>query len=502
MVEQRIAKGKIKEKHIGLTVRKEENFSEWFSQICSEQGADLADLRYGVQGFIVHKPWAFKILRKIYAMFEKVVEADGHEPFLFPTVIPEENLMKEKEHAGFAPNVFWVTHAGEEKLERRIALRPTGETALYPMYSLWIRSYNDLPFKRYQSRITVFRNEMTTRPFLRGREFMFFETHDVFRTHKEALEQIKKDMRMMEEIVWNRLKIPFIFFKRPQWDKFKGADDTYASDTLLPDGRRNQISSTHDLGLNFAKAFDIKFKDADGKDKYGWQTCFGPGIWRIMAALIAVHGDNTGLVLPFCVAPVQVVIVPILFSRKKSLNKRILSFAKQIEMLLRKENVAVLLDDSEQTPGYKFNQWEMLGVPIRIEIGPKEVETESLKLVSRYGKEKHTKANRLKAAIKTMVDEFELEMEKRAKNYFSENTKDASSLKEVENIIREHKGFVRVPFCSIDADGADCASILKERTTADVCGVRFENPEKVPKGSTCLICGKPAKHIVYVAKSI
>ena len=185
-------------------------------------------------------PWAMRILRQLYSFLEVALEEDGHEPFLFPIAIPEENLALEAEHAGFTPEVFWITEAGSQKLERKLALRPTGETQIYPMYSLWIRSYNDLPYKGYQSRITVFRNEMTSRPFLRGREFMFFESHDVFASHDDAMGQITKDMEVMEKIVRGIFFVPFIFFRRPQWDKFKGAVDTYASDTLNPDGRRNQ----------------------------------------------------------------------------------------------------------------------------------------------------------------------------------------------------------------------------------------------------------------------
>src|SRR3989338_7980581 len=173
-------------------IKKSDNFSEWYTQICGETGADLVDIRYDVQGFVVHKPWAFKIIRKIYELLEKEVELDNHEPILFPIVIPEENLLKEKEHAGFAPDVFWLTEAGNEKLDNRLALRPTSETAIYPMYSLWLRSFRDLPYKFYQSRITVYRNEKQTRPFLRGREIPFFETHDAFRTHEEGLAQVNK----------------------------------------------------------------------------------------------------------------------------------------------------------------------------------------------------------------------------------------------------------------------------------------------------------------------
>lgn len=489
-----------KEKHIGITVKKSKDFSEWFTQICGEQGAKLADVRYGVQGFVVHRPWAFKILRKVYELLEKEVEEDGHEPFLFPTVIPEENLLKEKEHAGFTPEVFWVTEAGSQKLERRLALRPTGETALYPMYSLWIRSYNDLPFKRYQSRITVFRNEMTTRPFLRGREFMFFETHDVFAKHEHALNQIKKDMEIMKKVIYKKIKIPFIFFKRPQWDKFLGAEDTFVSDTLMPDGKRNQLSSTHDLGHRFAKAFDVKFTDKDGKEKYGYQTCFGPGIWRIMAALIGVHGDDTGLILPSCVAPIQIVIIPIPYAGKSKSNEEINKRCKLIERELKKSGYGVKIDDSEETPGYKYNEWEMLGVPLRIEIGKKELEKE-ITIVKRIDRKKiKIRIKNLKKEIKKHLQLNDEKIKERADEYFKGNTKEANTLAEVKSIIEKHRGFVKAPFCSIDSDGEKCADILKEKTNGGkVSGVKFINPEK-PEGK-CIICSKKAKHVVYIAKS-
>ena len=196
------------EKKIGITVKKNENFSEWFTQVTGPEGAELADIRYGVQGFIVHMPWAMRILRKIYDYLEEELESAGHEPFLFPTVIKKENLETEKEHAGFAPDVFWVTEAGSKKLEEPVALRPTGETQIYPMYSLWLRSHSQLPFKRYQSRITVFRNEKTTRPFLRGREFMFFETHNMYADHAGVMKQIEEDMNIMKRVYWDKLKLP------------------------------------------------------------------------------------------------------------------------------------------------------------------------------------------------------------------------------------------------------------------------------------------------------
>ncbi|MEM1908933.1 MAG: aminoacyl--tRNA ligase-related protein, partial [Thermofilaceae archaeon] len=243
-------------------MKKEEDFSEWFSQVLSK--ADLIDLRYGVQGFIVHKPWAMRIIRQIYRMFEEELEKTGHEPVLFPLVIPEEYFEKEKEHVeGFKPEVFWVTEAGEEKLERRLALRPTSETAFYSMYALWIQSWRDLPLKLYQS-VSVYRYEKATRPFIRGREFLWIETHCAFATREEALKQIREDMENTRRVLWEKLAIPFLFLRRPQWDKFAGAEDTYAADTVMPDGRVLQISSTHDLGQRFAKAFGITFMREDG----------------------------------------------------------------------------------------------------------------------------------------------------------------------------------------------------------------------------------------------
>lgn len=492
-----------KEESLGLSVKKEENFSEWFTQICSERGAQLADVRYGVQGFVVHRPWGFKILRKMCEMLEEEVEKDGHEPFLFPTVIPEKNLMTEKEHAGFAPEVFWVTERGEEKMEERVALRPTGEAAIYPMYALWLRSYKDLPFKGYQSRITVFRNEKTTRPFLRGREFMFFETHDVFRTHEDALSQIRKDRKIMEKVIWKELKIPFLFLKRPEFDKFRGAVDTFCADTIMPDGRRNQLSSTHDLSQNFAKAFNVTFMDVDGKQNYAFQTCFGPGIWRIMAALIAVHGDDNGLVLPFKIAPLQIVIVPITFSKNPGAAEKVMRECERLEKEIRGIGLRCMLDASDVSPGEKYNKWELFGVPIRVEIGPREVDEGKITIAKRTTKEKVTiSVMELKSGLEKMANSVDSDIEKRAENYFDGSTKEASTMKDIIRVINKHTGFVKIPFCSILLDGDHCAELLKEATGgADICGVLLEEEEKPKNGTKCPVCGKDAKYMVYAAKS-
>ncbi|MBD3318731.1 proline--tRNA ligase [Candidatus Woesearchaeota archaeon] len=488
------------EKKRGITVKKTENFSEWFTQICSEQGAQLVDIRYGIQGFIVHRPWAMKVLNRIYTLLEQAVEADGHEPHLFPTVILEDNLTKEAEHAGFIPDVFWVTQAGEHTLEKKWALRPTGETQIYPMYSLWIRSYNDLPYKGYQSRHTTFRHEMTTRPFLRGREFMFFETHDVFATHKEALTQIKVDMQIMDEVIRDKLKVPFIFFRRPQWDKFKGADDTYASDSLLPDGRRLQISSTHDLGHNFAEAFNITFHNKDGKEEFGWQTCFGPGIWRIMACLIGIHGDDTGLILPFDLGPQQIVIIPIL--KGNDTDEEVKTYCEDLKTALKQYRV--IIDDSDNSPGYKYNHWEMKGVPLRIEIGSREAAQGTITLARRLGEKKTTvKQEDLNNAIITLANELDTDIGRRAEAYFKDRIKHAQTKEELIHVIKNHRGFVTVPFCTTNNEGAVCAEHIKADTGgADVCGVPLAHAQEPKKDDVCVQCGKKATVIVYCAKSV
>jgi prolyl-tRNA synthetase len=475
-----------------------ENFSEWFTEIVSPEGADLADVRYGVQGFIVHRPYGMRMIRRIYDLLEAEAEADGHEPVLFPTVIKQEYLQREADHAGFTPEVFWVEKAGTVKLEEPLALRPTGETQFYPLFSLWIRSHNQLPYKTYQSRHTVFRNEMTTRPFMRGREFCFMETHNAYANHDQLQVQIDKDLEMMQAVIHGKLRLPFYFFKRPKWDAFLGADATYTADTLMPDGRRNQLSSTHDLGTNFAKAFDITFTDEAGMKQYAYQSCWGPGVWRIMAALIAVHGDDQGLVLPTSVAPVQAVIIPIFKNEEEEGLVR-----GAIDELTKRLDVRTFVDWSKQTPGYKFNQWEMKGVPLRIEVGPRDVASGSVVVRRRLGKEKavvHVKelVSRMHTELKTHDEEIDA----RSKQYFADNTRTADTLSEIKAIMSEFRGFVITNWCELDGAGKACAETLKAETQgAYVCGERMDEQQSVPNGARCAVCSKEARHRVYLAKS-
>ncbi|MFH0896442.1 MAG: aminoacyl--tRNA ligase-related protein, partial [Candidatus Bathyarchaeota archaeon] len=341
----------------GLTVKKSENFSEWYTQVVIK--AELADIRYNVKGFVVYRPWAVQIMNKMFQLLEQELEMKGHQPILFPALIPESNFKREAEHVqGFLPEVFWVTEVGGggEKIEEKLALRPTSETAMYQMFAFWIRSWRDLPFKVYQ-RGQVWRYEgKATRPFIRGREFYWIEAHNAFSTLEEAEKQVYEDMETTENVVHGKYAIPFLFFQRPEHDKFAGAIHTYAADTLIPDGRILQLPSTHLLGQNFSKPFDIKFIDKDGKARNVWQTCYGPAVSRMVAAVISIHGDDKGLVLPPEIAPVQTVIVPIITSEKykEAVSKK----CREVENYLKEAGVSVKIDDGEEhTPGWKFNYW-------------------------------------------------------------------------------------------------------------------------------------------------
>ncbi len=482
---------------MALKNKKEKDFSEWFTEIVSESGAKLADVRYGVQGFVAHRPWAVKIMRTYEQWIEADVESDGYEPILLPVLVPKKNIEKEKEHVQFSPELFWVERMGDSKLDEPLYMRPTGESQIYPMYSLWIRSWKDLPFKKYQSRISVYRAESTTRPFLRGREFMFFETHAVYKNHEGVLKQVTKDMKTCEAIVRKKLGIPFFFFKRPEWDKFAGAVDTFAADTLMPDGKVNQIASTHDLGQKFAKAYDIAFLDEKEQKQFGWQTTFGPGIWRIMAALVGIHGDNNGLVLPFEIAPTQIVILPVFFDKdKKAVDKK----CKELEKILS-EKFRVKYDSSENTAGWKFNEWEMLGVPIRLEIGPREIRAKKVTLVRRDDRKKITVSEKsLEKEIEKAAAGLLKSITKKAELFFDTNIRDAESFDKLKTILSGNRGFAKVNLCSVEIEGQACADKVQAETDGGkVRGTLYGKNEKAT--GKCVACGKPAKVIVYVAKS-
>ena len=479
----------------GITVSKEEDFSGWYTELINK--AELADIRYNIKGFVVYREWSTITIRKMYKKYEDLLEKKGHLPLTMPSLIPESNFKLEAAHVkGFAPEVFWVTEAGSSgKLSERLALRPTSETALYKMYSLWIRSYKDLPFKRYLS-CQVWRYEgKATRPFFRGREFHWIESHNVFATMEGSMEQVKEDMETTYQMLQDECCIPIIFFQRPEWDKFAGAIHTYAADALMGSGKVLQLPSTHLLGQNFAKPFDVKFIDTDGKEKYGYQTCYGPAQSRNYGAMIAYLGDDKGLVLPFDLAPVQIIIIPIIFKGKENIVEE---KVKEIFNLF-KDNYIVKIDDSDESVGTKFYYWELKGVPLRIEVGPKDIEKQQVVVVRRYdGKKFNIREQNLEKEIDDLVNNYTKEIRENSLVDFESQIELCAEKDAAIDAINNGK-IVCCGFCSIDMDGYNCAESVEKEIGGLVRGKKVDVEKH--EFASCIICGKPASCTVYIAKS-
>ena len=343
------------------------DFSEWFHNILEE--AEIIDMRYPVKGMHVWLPQGFKIRKYTLNILRNILDED-HEEVLFPLLIPEDELAKEAIHVkGFEDEVYWVTHGGLTKLNKKLALRPTSETAMYPMFSLWVRSHSDLPMKFYQI-VNTFRYETKhTRPLIRVREITtFIEAHTVHINKEDTENQVNRAIEIYK-MFFDSLGIPYVITTRPEWDKFPGADYTVAFDTLLNDGKTLQIGTVHNLGQTFARTFDITYETESGEHEYVYQTCYGLSD-RVIASILGVHGDEKGLCIPPVVSPYQIVIVPIIFKKG---GEEVLSFCRDIREILKNEgNLRVYLDDRDIRAGKKFYEWEMRGVPIRIEVGPRE----------------------------------------------------------------------------------------------------------------------------------
>jgi len=340
-----------------------ESFSEWYHELLMM--AEITDNRYPVKGMCVWFPFGFAIRKNVYGIIRELLDPD-HQETQFPLLIPENEFMKEAQHIkGFEDEVYWVTCGGTSPLDVKLALRPTSETAIYPMFKLWIRSHADLPLRIYQI-VNTFRYETKhTRPLIRLREITSFkEAHTAHATWDEAAEQVEVALQRYSQF-YRRLAIPFLVSRRPAWDKFPGADYTTAIDVIMPDGRTLQVGTAHHLGTTFAQTYEISYEAENGEQKLVSQTCYGISE-RCIAALISVHGDGKGLVLPWEVAPVQVVIVPILLGDKE----KVLEVCRDLQGLLAEAGVRVKLDTSDERPGAKFYKWEMKGVPLRLEVGP------------------------------------------------------------------------------------------------------------------------------------
>lgn len=476
---------------VTFNIDKNKDFSNWYTDIV--QKAELADLRSNVKGFLVFQPWSVLSMEKMFKYLEQVLQKKGHKPYWFPTLIPEKNFKIESSHVkGFTPEVFWVTQGGDTQLEERLALRPTSETIFYQMFSLWIRSYKDLPFKTYQ-RANVFRYETkATRPFLRSREFHWIEAHCAHATQEDAMKQVHEDIETTKEVLHDIFCLPFIFFERPSWDKFPGAHRTFAADVLNPDGKVVQQPSTHLLKQDFAKGFNVKFKDKDETEKYCWITCYGPAVSRIFASIIAVHGDNKGLKFPWKIAPVQVIIIPI--GKDDKLTEEINKIKKQLE----EKDISVDIDNSDKRLGEKFYFWEMKGVPLRIEIGKRELDKNEITIYRRDTNNKETiKINNLPEYIEKTSIDIDKNLTKQADKLFDNNLINVKTKAEIKDVIDKGK-IARCGFCSVEKEGEACAEVIEKETGAQVRGTRLDEKEN-PSGK-CAICGKKVNHIVYVAK--
>ncbi|WP_148208670.1 proline--tRNA ligase [Archaeoglobus profundus] len=464
-----------------------ENFSEWYHEVI--QQAEIMDIRYPVKGLYVWLPFGFKIRQLVYAKLRELLDRD-HQEVYFPTLIPEDMLMKESKHIkGFEDEVYWVTHGGLEPLDVKLALRPTSETAMYPMFKLWIRSHADLPLKVYQI-VNVFRYETKhTRPLIRLREVTSFkEAHTVHRTYEEAEEQVRQAVKLYKEF-YDFLAIPYLVFRRPEWDKFPGADYTIALDTIMPDGRTLQIGTVHNLADNFARTFEIKYETPEGDHAYAHQTCYGISE-RCIASLISIHGDDLGLVLPFEVAPVQIVIIPILYKGKE---EKVMELSRKLYERLK--CFRVVLDDSDERPGAKYYKWELKGVPIRFEIGPREAENGEVVVSFRDERKKFSVT--FDEITADTIFKWAKDLKERLRSRAVDNAKSkivvCNSIEEVAEAVEGRK-VALVYACE------DCERELENY--GSVLGRMEEKPEwlDVSLEGSCVVCGGKG-YLVGVAKT-
>ncbi|MBC7112930.1 MAG: proline--tRNA ligase [Candidatus Methanomethyliales bacterium] len=468
------------------------NFGEWFHRVISE--APIYDIRYPVKGTGVWTPYGFKIRKEVVEVIREELLKRGHEEVLFPLLIPEYMLKKEAEHIrNFEEQVFWVTHGGTTPLDVKLALRPTSETAIYPMFQLWINAYSDLPVKIFQI-VSVFRYETkATKPMIRVREVSTFkEAHTAHATREEAEEQVREGVEIYSRI-FERLGIPYVKSVRPDWDKFPGAEYSVAFDTIMPDGKVLQIGTVHFLGQGFSKAFDIKYMKADGNYEYVWQTCYGISE-RVIAALISVHGDDHGLVLPSRVAPVQIVVIPIVYKGKE---EDILSACREILGELEKEGLRVKLDDrKEETPGSKYFTWELKGAPVRVELGPRDLDKGTAVLVRRDSLEKLTvERTRLVEETRKLLERIDLDLKARAKQWLDERVVRKENLEDAKKVLETQGGIVELHWCG----NTGCGQDLETKLDARVLGWPYGDASG-PEG-LCVNCGSKANMIIRVARS-
>jgi len=478
-------------KEIGITVKKAQDLSEWYTQVVMK--AELADYA-AIKGFMVLRPYGYALWERIREYFDKLLKESGHSNAYFPLLIPESFLKREAEHfKGFTPEVFWVTHAGENQLSERLAIRPTSETIIYDAYAKWVRSWRDLPLL-INVWNSVLRAEIkATRPFLRTSEFLWQEGHTVHATKEDADKEVMMILEFYRQLIEDRLAVPVLTGYKSDKEKFVGALYTTTLEAMMPDGKAIQMGTSHNLGQNFSKPFEIKYLGKDEQTHYAWTTSWGVS-WRLISAMIMLHGDDRGLVVPPLIAPIQVVIVPIYFKGRDT--EAIFDKAWSLGQELTKAGLAVQVDTREQyTPGWKFNEWELKGVPLRMEIGPRDLEKKQVVLVRRDNSQKtNVPQETAVAEVQRCLDTIQQDLFKKAKSLLDSSISQPASYEEFKGKIASTGGFARACWCG----SPECEATIKDETSATIRTIPFGD-EKTFAG--CIHCSKPAARVVYFAKS-
>ena len=464
-------------KEVGITVSKNEDFSEWYTQIIIK--AELADYA-PVKGLIVLRPDGYSIWESIKESLDKKLKETGHRNGFLPILIPESLLGKEKEHfEGFNPEVFWVTHSGESEIGDRLALRPTSETLAYSLYSKWIKSWRDLPLK-INFWNTALRAEIKgTKPFLRTSEFLWQEGHTVHATKDEAEKEVMEILKIYKKTIEEEIAVPVVTGKKSEKDKFVGAVYTVTLESLMPDGKALQMGTSHFLGQNFSKPFDVKYLDENNVETFAWQTSWGIS-WRLIGGMIMTHSDDKGLVLPPKLAPIQVVIIPIYYSKED--RGKIVQEAKKIQDVLTDVGIRTQLDDRDQvTPGFKFHDWELKGIPIRIEIGPKDVAKNQVVMARRYNQTKYSiSIDKLSGAIAAELENIQQQMFDAAKKILDERISAVSQYEQFKAELENGK-MLSCSWCGKQ----ECEDKIKEETGAELRVIPSDDGKKV---ETCIYC--------------
>jgi len=479
-------------KEIGITASRDSDFSEWYLQSVIKAGlADYAPAK----GFIVLRPYGYEIWEIIKGILDEKLKNLGHQNGFLPTLIPESLLSKEQDHfAGFMPEVFWVTKAGDNDLAEKLAIRPTSETLAYSMFAKWISSHRDLPLKLNFWNSALRAEIKSTKPFIRNSEFLWQEGHTAHTTEEEADIEVRMILDVYKDLVENYLSIPTMSGYKSEKEKFVGAKYTTCLESLMIDGKSLQMATSHQLGQNFAKPFEIKYLGKDMIEHFVWQTSWGIS-WRLIGAIIMTHGDDKGLIIPPRIAPIQVVLVPIY----KDVNKElVVSAARRLRDILGLDGIRAHLDDrDEYTSGWKFNYWETKGVPLRINLGPRDVENNQLELVRRDTKQKDIVANSdAIAEVKSLLAKIQINLFDQAVKRLDEKTNVTSDLNEAKILLETKTGFISTFWCG----NSTCEEKIKDETSADIRLIPFEGQDKLD-GKLCISCGLSAKSHVILGRA-